>query len=342
MSRPSQAKPRILYVLNLNIWTNTIIATKKPIIIESYNQLPPSLDKFCFYTTSNLIRIIQYTMALTEKSGISVAEICVYSPSLIIAVFLCVRHGFGRSSGWLYLIIFSLARLIGASLQLATISDPTNISLYIGSATLNNVGLSPLILIQLGLLSRALTSIRKTVNTFVNERMIRLVQLLVLVGLILTSVGGSQSGTTYGETGVYTISTLSKAGMGLMIAGFCLTVSAAIQVAMQISHAEAGEKRLSLAVGLSLPFILIRLAYASASVFANNAKFSVFSGDINIQLGMAVIMEMIVVAIVEGFGLTLKKIPKYQGVDTGAKDGSRSSDQYEMGSHQESGAGARQ
>lgn len=281
-------------------------------------------------------------MALTERDGISIAEICVYSIALIIAVFLCIRHGFGRNSGWLFLIIFSLARLIGSSLQLATISDPTNISLYIGAATLANVGLSPLILTQLGLLSRALTSIRKSVQTFVNERMLRLVQLLILVGLILTSVGGSQAGANYAETGQYAVPALSKAGMGLMIAGFGLTVLAAIQVAMQISHAEPGERRLSLAVGLSLPFILIRLAYAAASVFSGNPKFNQLTGDLNTQLGMSIIMEMIVVAIVEGFGVTLKKVTKYERAANRTPPKPHGSGQYEMGSYQENGTNARQ
>ncbi|KAI1868389.1 hypothetical protein JX265_007212 [Neoarthrinium moseri] len=279
-------------------------------------------------------------MALTERNGVSIAEICVYTPALAIAIWLCVRHGFGRSSGWLYLIIFSLARLIGASMQLATISQPQNISLYIGSFTLENVGLSPLILVELGLLSRALTSIRKSVTTFVNERMLRAIQILVLVGLILGSVGGSNAGSNYAVTGVYTASSISQAGLGLMIAGYILTVLAAVQVAVQISHAEPGERRLSLAVGLSLPFVLVRLGYAAESTFGHNSRFNQFTGDVNIQLGMSVIMEMIAIVIIEGFGLTLKKIPKGQQLTT-TEDARKvsSQNQYEMGPHYETNAG---
>lgn len=277
-------------------------------------------------------------MALTERDGISIAEICVYAPALIIAIFLCIRHGFGRSSGWIYLIIFSLARLIGASMQLATISQPTNLSLYIGAAVLANVGLSPLILVMLGLLSRALTSIRKSVQTFISERMLRLVQLVVLVGLILTSVGGSTAGNDYASTGVFTTPPLSKAGMGLLVAGFCLTVISLVQVALQISHAEPGEKRLCLAVGLALPFVLIRLIYAAASVFSGNPTFNLLSGNINLQLGMSVIMEMFAIAIIEGLGLTLRKVVQNQGATSRAQK-PVSGNQYEMVGYGESGVG---
>ncbi|KAK6193000.1 kti12, chromatin associated [Pestalotiopsis sp. IQ-011] len=275
-------------------------------------------------------------MGLTESNQVSIAELVIYLPALFVAIFLCVRHGFGRSSGWLYLIIFSLARIIGPSMQLATISQPRNYSLYIGAATLQSIGLSPLILVELGLLSRALSSIRKSVQTRVNENMLRVVQIVVLVGLILTSVGGSQAGSNFADTGVYTPSNLSQIGIGLMIAGFVLTVLAAAQVALQISHAEPGEKRLALAVGLSLPFVLVRLAYAAATVYSGNPKFNQLTGDVSVQIGMSVVMEMIAVAILEGFGLTLKKIPKVE------KNKSQGSNQYEMSDRAERANGAHQ
>lgn len=275
-------------------------------------------------------------MALTESNQVSIAELVIYLPALFVAIFLCIRHGFGRSSGWLYLIIFSLARIIGPSMQLATISQPRNYSLYIGAATLQSIGLSPLILVELGLLSRALSSIRKSVQTRVNENMLRVVQIVVLVGLILTSVGGSQAGSNFADTGVYTPSNLSQIGIGLMIAGFVLTVLAAAQVALQISHAEPGEKRLALAVGLSLPFVLVRLAYAAATVYSGNPKFNQLTGDVSVQIGMSVVMEMIAVAILEGFGLTLKKIPKVE------KNKSQGSNQYEMSDRAERANGAHQ
>jgi hypothetical protein len=52
-------------------------------------------------------------MGLNYRNGVSIAEIVVYVPSLAIAIFLSVRHGFARSSGWMFLIVFCLARLIG-------------------------------------------------------------------------------------------------------------------------------------------------------------------------------------------------------------------------------------
>ncbi|KAI0841775.1 hypothetical protein F5Y06DRAFT_260402 [Hypoxylon sp. FL0890] len=271
-------------------------------------------------------------MALNERDNISIVQIIVYVPALVLALWLAIRHGFGRNAGWYYMIVFSLARIIGASLQLATISDPTNIGLHIGAITLQTIGLSPLIMVQTALIGRALGSIRKETTSFVTEKRLRLVQLVALVGLILGIIGGTQSGEDFGKTGTYTISSLSKDGMGLTIAAYALLVLTTIVVASQQAHVEPGEKRLLLAVGASLPFILVRLIYSAESVFGNNPSFSQSTGDVNIQLGMAVIMEMIVVFIVEGIGMTLKKLPKHEAGYQQSRQHMDSSD-HELGGY---------
>jgi len=75
-------------------------------------------------------------------------------------------------------------------MQLATINSPTNAGLYEGSAILNNIGLSPLTLAALGLLSRLITSINKSTHSFVKQYWLRVIELIVVVGLVLGIVGG--------------------------------------------------------------------------------------------------------------------------------------------------------
>ncbi len=131
---------------------------------------------------------------LNELNAIAIAQICFYTPSLAVAVFLASRHGFGRNAGWLYLVIFSVARILGASLGLAAShNDPTNLGLSIGAATLQSIGLAPLVLVMLALVSRVLESIRYARDTFVTPRHLRFVQLVVIVALILGAVGGGSS-----------------------------------------------------------------------------------------------------------------------------------------------------
>jgi hypothetical protein len=251
-------------------------------------------------------------MTVTYRNGVSIAEIVVYVPALFIAAFLAIRHGLGQNSGWLFLIIFCLARIIGPCMQLATISDPTNTSLYTGSAILQNVGLSPLELAAIGLLSRLLDSIHKTKRTMLHTSMFHLIHLIIVVGLILGIVGGIDASDSYISSGFksYTPTDLNKAGTALFIVSYVAIVILTVIMSFYVSHAEQGEKRLFMAVAISLPFILVRLVYSIISTFTKNKNFNLLNGSVTVVLCVALIEEFVVMAVYEGTGLTLKKVPK--------------------------------
>lgn len=92
-------------------------------------------------------------MGFDKQAGVSVLELVLYIPSLIVAAVVCKRHGFGRNSGWIFTLILCLVRIIGACCQLATLSSSSK-GLIEAVLILESVGLSPLLLATLGLLSR--------------------------------------------------------------------------------------------------------------------------------------------------------------------------------------------
>ena len=92
-------------------------------------------------------------MKFNAQGGISVLELIIYFPSIVAAVFVCSRHGFNRSSGWIFTLILCLIRIIGACCQLATYHDQSQ-GLLEAALILDFVGLSPLLLATTGLLSR--------------------------------------------------------------------------------------------------------------------------------------------------------------------------------------------
>ena len=249
-------------------------------------------------------------MTLTHRNGVSIAEIIVYIPALAVAAWLSIRHGFGRSSGWIYLNIFCLARIIGPCMQLATISSPNNVGLYTGSSILSNIGLSPLELAALGLLSRVLGSINKSHSTFIGTHFLKLIQVLVTVGLILGIVGGINASDAYQKTGTYQPGTLNKAGTALLIASYVALVFTTIITYLHISHAERGEKRLLVAIAISLPFFLVRLVYSIFATFTHNKDFNLLDGNLTVLICVSLIEEFIIVLTYEIVGLTLQKATK--------------------------------
>ncbi|CAK7269732.1 hypothetical protein SEPCBS119000_003716 [Sporothrix epigloea] len=259
-------------------------------------------------------------MALTIYNKISILQLAFFVPSLIVAGILSYRHGFRRSSGWIYLVILSLMRIIGASMELATISSPDNTSIAIGAQILQNIGLSPLILMLLGLVTRSyLAMSEKNRPSLPNARILRLLQLAVIVGLILSIVGGINTGNQVSKELVdgspisYTIADESKAGTALMIVGYALLVLSAVALLLRIGSLPQGEKRLLIAVFVALPFVFVRLLYSALSIFdTSNANFHQFGGSTDAGyyvLGMCTVMEIITVIALEAVGLTLPYVP---------------------------------
>jgi hypothetical protein len=92
---------------------------------------------------------------VTYADGIAIFEIVYYAPSLLGSVIVAGRHGTMKSSGWIFLTIFCIVRIVGASAHLATITKPNSSTTYTISLVCSVLGLSPLLMASLGLISRA-------------------------------------------------------------------------------------------------------------------------------------------------------------------------------------------
>jgi hypothetical protein len=268
-------------------------------------------------------------MTLDYRSGLSVGEICIYSPAVLVGIYLAARPGFGRNWGWFYLVLFCLARIIGPAMQLSTLHGPPKVSLYEGYAILNNVAISPLQLLILGTLSRLLSSIHKTHNLFLKVWMLYVIYMAIVLGLILGIVGGIDAGNSFEQVNasgqhVFHPGPLNKAGSIILIACYVAIVAVTALITIFKSHIEPGENRLYLAVVLALPFLLVRLVYTGFSTFSYNPKFNILDGNTTIFICMALIEELIIVIIFEAAGLTLRRQERLERA--AQTDGSSSSD----------------
>ena len=91
---------------------------------------------------------------INDRGGLAVAQLIFYIPALVIAVIVARKHGFGRSSGWFFLIILGVSRIAGSIAQIVAVNEPTNESAQIAAGALSSVGFSTLLAAQLGLLKR--------------------------------------------------------------------------------------------------------------------------------------------------------------------------------------------
>ncbi|KAJ2893904.1 hypothetical protein MKZ38_008128 [Zalerion maritima] len=298
---------------------------------------------------------------LSPQHDVAIAEVIFYSFAFLTAIFLALQHGFGKSAGWYLVVLFTLIRLLGAAMYLATLQDPTNISLYIGAATLQSAGVTAIIMVQVAFLGKCVGLAThenvigrdgqkteeegKASIAQVSTGRLRVVQLLLLAGLICGIVGGTKSSQHYTDTGTFNATDLSVVGLGVTLGGFGLLVLAAAIVALklpglrtpmgysdelsgmhsykpgrpespnEIETATAqrydGKTRrtearwLIIEVLVSFPFLLVRLIYSCMFIFKHDNNFSTIFGDVGYFIGMSVVMEMIVILLAEVVGLTL-------------------------------------
>jgi hypothetical protein len=232
-------------------------------------------------------------MKFAAQEGVSIFELIIYFPAIVIAAIVCSRHGFGRASGWIFTLILCLIRILGSCCQLATYSSETK-GLLEAVIILESIGISPLLLATLGLLSRCADAIGHTSSGVFNAIHFRPLQLLITLGLILCIVGGTSSTSS---NGVYRPQTATKVGVVLYMIAFIVLAAIAGVTTAKLSNAPSDDKRLVLAVIIALPFIFVRLIYSLISVYSNNPHFNLITGSVAIRVVMAVLEEMAVVAI---------------------------------------------
>ncbi|KAL2865092.1 uncharacterized protein BJX67DRAFT_383091 [Aspergillus lucknowensis] len=86
-------------------------------------------------------------MAITPHQSLALAIIIYYVPSLIPTSLLLHRHSLGNAWGWLYLFLFTVLRILGASLQFASEdSESENDGLRKAAGMLASIGVMTLLL----------------------------------------------------------------------------------------------------------------------------------------------------------------------------------------------------
>jgi hypothetical protein len=93
-----------------------------------------------------------------DREIVSIIELAFYIPTVFAAVATCVRHGFHRRNGWVFTLILCIVRIVGAICQICSEHDESD-GLITATIIIDSIGLSPLLLATLGMLSRLYVSI---------------------------------------------------------------------------------------------------------------------------------------------------------------------------------------
>ncbi|KAK7418736.1 hypothetical protein QQX98_003754 [Neonectria punicea] len=249
---------------------------------------------------------------ITLTDGIAIWQLIYYIAALGGSIWVLARHGFSKSSGWIFLTIFSIIRVVGCSAQIATITIQSDAAWTIAIIA-GFLGLSPLLLASLGIVSRVWYSILETPwNLLFSFGVVNVVQVPAAVALILCIVGGASAD----NPAEIEDQTTTRAGVVLFLIVFILLALLVVGAVVGRKTTGRGEGRLLCAVAVSLPVLLIRIIYSFLAVFSKSSHFSIASGStpsVLTELFMARIEEMVVVLVYLWAGLSREAVPDKDG-----------------------------
>ncbi|KAK5443298.1 hypothetical protein LTS15_010833 [Exophiala xenobiotica] len=247
------------------------------------------------------------TNHFTYADGIAVAEEVYYAPALLVSLYVTFKHGFSKGSGWIFLTIFCIIRIVGSAAQLATINktDPqTAETIALVCAVL---GLSPLVLSTLGILARVYYSMLKQPwNTIFSLVLLRAIQIPALVALILCIIGATN---TNDPAQIYSQS-IVHVGVILYAVVFAALVLLTGGAILGWRKTTRGELPLIIGISITLPFLAVRVLYALLAAFSNDSKFNPATGSKTVMLFMDILQEMAVVLIYLATGVMAPAVPK--------------------------------
>jgi hypothetical protein len=235
-------------------------------------------------------------MGLSSRTILDIIELVYYGPALVATLWVVKKHGLGRQSGWIYLAILALLRIVGAATGIAANYHPSQ-GLYETSTITDSI---------------------KRVNEGMHAhsfppKFISLVHLPILVGLVLAISGGTKLFDT-NPASVNTGVTYTKAAIMLLLVSLIALSVISIFTFMQIQHIMAGEKRLVFASLAVIPFLVVRIIYSIVVDFDRSSTLFSLISDRNaavvIQAIMSVAMEFAVVSIFLIAGFATPVIPR--------------------------------
>ncbi|KAJ5604814.1 hypothetical protein N7510_009968 [Penicillium lagena] len=236
--------------------------------------------------------------AVNYRDGIAILQLIIYPVLLVTAVLIWKRIGW-RAGGkcWRFVVTLSLLRIAGSICTLLSINNHST-NIIIAEDVCALIGIAPLMLTYVGLIGQIDEGSQK-----INPRQLKFLYLLGFLGLILGIVGVTLMNGHFSANGEV------KAAMGIFIALFVVITLAAGWLASQLGTTmSVWQKKLFLAIGLSWPFLLIRLIYSAIGDFGSDARFTVLSPtasntNVTIYLCMSVLEEIVAMAFCVIFGM---------------------------------------
>lgn len=176
----------------------------------------------------------------------------------------------------------------------------------------------------------------------IHPRIFDLLVVLLIVGIILSIVGGVDLASTETQTRQQG-HTLSHASSILLLVAFVIMSGTAIVTFLNIQNTIKGDRILLYAIAATWPFLLVRVVYLMLGSFgAGNGLFNTVTGSVIVLAFMAIFEEFVIVISYLMAGLLAPKLNrshlqpgKRTNMDTEAQDDGSKDHESKRLSHDE-------
>ncbi|KAI0849440.1 hypothetical protein F5Y00DRAFT_269414 [Daldinia vernicosa] len=255
---------------------------------------------------------------MASPAALPVALLVIYltiSPSLI---YIAIKHGLkhGAVIGWSFLFIFCTLRIVASAIE---IHDPHSS----GAALVASIGLSPLLAAACGILHESRAYILPKSRRPFDTPYLIFFHILVSTAIALVAAGASKlDNDTLPPDQIKKSYALVKGGMILLLLGW-LSLAVVTLITFRDSllresrkpKESAAEKRLLLAVAISIPFLGIRVLERVIYFFTLNQELNPVTGSLGLRVGLEVIEEIIVTLLFVFTGIITRNIKRTAAVE---------------------------
>jgi len=233
-------------------------------------------------------------MGLNARGYISILQAVAYTPILLLAIFLIIRHGIKKQQGWIFLAIFAQARIIGAILLIAEEAQ-TNPStgLITAASIVQSIGLSPLVLTTLGFLC----TVGRGTGLFTDKYPVSKVTHLVLAGAVALGVVAGTEATKPEDANQ--VSAFRKVSAVLFFVTYLFLVGLHVYFWLNREIIRPTRRTLLMAISCATPALFMRYIYTLGSAFesASTTTFNLISGSTVAFVIFSVLPELAVVLV---------------------------------------------
>ncbi|KZT37344.1 hypothetical protein SISSUDRAFT_1034155 [Sistotremastrum suecicum HHB10207 ss-3] len=246
-------------------------------------------------------------MGLPDRGIVAAVQLALYVPMVLLTLLLVFRHGFRRTSGWIFLAIFSIVRVAGAILIiiLEKTANPST-GLFTAASIVVSIGLTPLFFATMGFLSTVAQRSDSPGMQAIGQhsKIFRILHLVIIVGMALV-ISATVGITSENSNSRKNSSSQRKAGGVLFLIVYIALVLIHGYCWVHRDEIRVHRRRLLIGISCALPFFLVRVLYTFLGALQTSplSNFNPIFGSLALYTAMSVVMEFIIVLIYTTVGM---------------------------------------